>query len=504
MPITPEDAAFEKGSPAAANGYLNAYEAGCCMSSDGSGIRDISDDVVDTLRVLEDWVKFIGPGVNDGKIGITGLLTKGIKKKSDPFYFPVRDEILRSRRLIKNNGWEVKNGNFTYRNIDMGCPLMFRLKNSDSFVMEIAMPLMTEGGGINIYHAHVLPALIINKLLPVVSSFNKNKVSTYVLCQGNGISDTDNWWMSHVDFNSIAEKSQIVVANILQSKAFDHVFSIMSDNHFQSNKNIKRLCIWISMHAHIFTLIWEVRKNSDGSVSSSCFSVDNLVHGVFRDQIVREFVRRINVKLTNAKQTISTHSFHGLSPPGVGVALDMKCVSYMTRATLYFSMVNNSNAQYMIRMFHERVGLDIERGAFKHFTDKLLEFVKGVLESKKMVWISPINDKFVNIDDIYLMKVDPLKVGLSKGKEAFVYQGIKHGFQRFDENCVYSGCVAQSEFTFSSLDPEKEEPVSPPHPSQQMLYLTSSSLLPPPPSIDITITTIHECQSLLEKLCLKQ
>jgi len=471
----------------------------------------IVENTIGTLRVLENWIKFIGPIKEDSKTTTTTLLTDNdlMKKKVDLFYPSVLSEFKLSRELIQKKGWEVINGNFTYQGQDMGCPLMFKFQNKDLNTAELAMPLMKERGGIDFYHAHILPALMINKLLPVVSAFNGNSVSTYVLCQGNGISHADIWWDGSSEIHEqIVEKGKFVVDNIFQSKAFNDVFSIMSDGDFQMGKTIKRLCIWIFLPAHVFTLIWEVKKESNGSVSSSCFPVDNLFSGKFRDQIVREFVRRINLRWSRERRTISTHLIRKLSPFDISVVPDMKCVSFMTRATLYFSMVNNSNSQYMVRMFHEKVGLDIERGAFKHFTDTLLEFVKGTLESKKMVWISPINDKFVNIGDIYLMKVDPLKVGLSsRGKEAFVYQGVKHGFQRSDENCVYGGCIAQSKFTFSSLDPEEEEPVSPPpHPPQQMLYLTSSSsLLPPPPSIDIIIiSTIHECQSLLEKLCLKQ
>lgn len=434
----------------------------------------IPDDLKDSLCVLLQWEMFINAGKRDGGPSRIETLTSRLEQRRADFFSHVRDNLALGEIATKlsNKKWTIKNGNFFCDDfIDMGCPLVCTYVNNNP---QFLMPLMDSYGAFDPYHAHILPALMINKLLLLVSSFEKNKVLTYVLCHGNGITERENWWNSVIQgTNDLTSRSKRVVNLIFACKAFRSIFNKIRFLP-KSGKSVKRLCIWIGMPGHVFIIVWEITFKPAAMFSSVCFAVDNLAKNEFRDTVVTDFVSELNInKIKTTALGLST-SF--ISSSDIGIAEDMKCVSFMARATLYFSMVNGVNDHWMVREFHNKVGIEQERNAFKLFTEALLEFIKQVSEERKMVWISPICDTFVNINSIYLMKVDPSNAHLKSDQDKFVYQGVKDGFVQFQTISKYT-CGLSSKFTSSV-------------PMQ-----LKSSICP--------LTIINECRLILEKLLLR-
>ena len=144
-----------------------------------------------------------------------------------------------------------------------------------------------------------------------------------------------------------------------------------------------------------------------------------------------------------------------VSGSDIAIADDMKCVSFMARATLYFSMINDFKEYWMIRNLHEVAGIVQERYAFHLFTNSLLEFVKETSSKGKMIWISPINQPFVDIQSIRLMQVDPVYAEPVTKDNIFIYQGSECGFKTEQTICQPS-CHVSSEFTLNLLEFTRE------------------------------------------------
>ena len=415
--------------------------------------ESIPDDLKDSLCVLKDWGMFVQNSSVQPSSDI-GLLTDDWAKKKAEFFSHCSGDIALGRiaTTLSNGGWTVENGNYTYYGRDMGCPLMHRNHNEES---EFLLPLMHESGGFHSYHAHILPALMINRLLSIVSTFKKNKVKTYVMCHGNGILPRSEWWSTSMgDYDNKQEKSRRVAGLIFSSRHFQTIFQQMFNSPVYG-KSVNRLCIWVGMPGHVFCIVWDVKYEGNGIISSQCYPIDNLEDNLFRDLLVDEFVLQVM-----STKHASTHKLEieivGITRPlisrdDIPVAKDMACVSFMTRATLYLSMVNQIGDHWMVKHFHEKVGIIQERYAFEKFTNALLNFVEQTYKENKMIWISPINSPFVDIDRIYLMKIDPSNAHLRTGKDKYIYQGSKSGFTISKAVSDYK-CSLMSQYTSSPLD----------------------------------------------------
>jgi hypothetical protein len=112
----------------------------------------------------------------------------------------------------------------------------------------------------------------------------------------------------------------------------------------------------------------------------------------------------------------------------VEIAPDMVCVSFMTRYTLFLSMVNSYLHLSDVRLLHKTASFNFERWCFLIFEHHLLGFVGRSHKRDKLVWLSSMNDTFINIDDIYLRSVDPDNPGNIREIDKFVYMGGNKGF----------------------------------------------------------------------------
>ena len=183
---------------------------------------EIPADLKDSLAVLSEWGMFVGGGMVGDQSDI-GLLTDDLEQQYKDFFTAVSGDIASGEIATKlsNEQWKNDNGNFLLHGDDMGCPLMYTLEHGNPL---FRMPLMHDNGGFDPYHAHILPALMIKRLLSDVSSFRNNKVKTYVLCHGNGIRPSENWWMKPFDSSvDLIRHSEYVADLILSCSAFKSI-----------------------------------------------------------------------------------------------------------------------------------------------------------------------------------------------------------------------------------------------------------------------------------------
>jgi hypothetical protein len=274
------------------------------------------------------------------------------------------------------------------------------------------------------------------------------------MCHGNGIDPAYDWWSTPLgDLSDMQNKSRRVADLIFVSAQFQTILNYMF-NPPVFGKSVNRLCIWVGMPGHVFFIVLDV-KYIDGIITSSqCYPVDNLKDNIFRNLLVDDFVQLV-------KRT-GHASKHGLeieivgitrqlvSPDDIPLAKDMTCVSFMTRATLYLSMVNDIHDHWMVKNFHIKVGIVQERYAFEKFTNALLAFVEETYKGNQMIWISPINSPFVNIERIYLMKIDPSNAHIRASHEKYKYRGSESGFTSFNVISDYK-CSVMSQYISSPL-----------------------------------------------------
>ena len=117
-------------------------------------------------------------------------------------------------------------------------------------------------------------------------------------------------------------------------------------------------------------------------------------------------------------------------------------------------MINSAQLMWMVGEFSNYAGTKVEEQCYRGFQTKLLEFCQGVEGRGNIVWLSPMNDMFVNIDDIYLMEVDPAKAHIQKGRKKFVYAGFDKGFVARCEDggfVNHDTCSISSHFSNQSL-----------------------------------------------------
>ena len=138
--------------------------------------------------------------------------------------------------------------------------------------------------------------------------------------------------------------------------------------------------------------------------------------------------------------------YPNITPGDIPLTDTMKCVSFMTRSTVYLSMINSAQLMWMVGQFSDAAGTEIEEACYRGFQNKLLKFCREVKERGNTVWLSPINEMFVNINDIYLMDVTPIIAHRPDGRYKFVYAGFDQGFVPRCENggfmCDGTCCVS--------------------------------------------------------------
>lgn len=419
--------------------------------SGASGVDAIPNVSPEQTELLKQWGLFVTGSSSEAKVndgaseeGELEAIRTNIRK-----YVSGEKALIALATTLSNHTWYVYNGNFICDGQDMGCPLSLKFLQGQP---EFLIPLMSSTGGFNAYHAHILPALMINQMMKRISNFQGNKVNTYVLCHGNGIGPEDAWWRQPIERVEIDSVKKKIVDLIIKSNAFKSILGFMI-RRSPGEKSINRLCIWIGMPGHVFTLVWEVsyEETETGFPSSICFVLDNIARNDFSKHVVKEFVWKLNGSLlASGISTKTVENGYSISRGEIQMSASMMCVSYMTRATLYFSMINGTYNSGLMQAFHSAVGIDKEYSAYISFSRSLAAFIEQSSEENKMVWVSPINAAFINIQDIYLMQIDPADAHI-KSTNRYVYQGIDNGFMKSSVVCN-DGCVLSSEISISALD----------------------------------------------------
>jgi hypothetical protein len=334
--------------------------------------------------------------------------------------------------------WKIKDGNFSFRDEDIGCPFFYTMQ-SDGEVrgpVPVFRVCNTEQGGFDQYFSHVLPALFMNQLLPSLSSHSDCLVETHVVCIGNKTSSNKfmHWWGHVIPPHRFDYYAWYIARHILASTAFhkamEHVHRKFVD---VEPKPVRRVCVWLKLRGHVCMLVFELT-----ATERTCFSVDTLPADAFTAAILKAFVKCVGDQWSTKAILKEFFEREGRTwsevklPPALApkisvehipLAEDMTCVSFMARCTIYLSMVNSSKQKASVHQFSQAVGMISERAAYDEFENSLFNFIRDALAGGKTVWLSPMNASFVNINDIYLVRVDRAMAHLPEGREAFVYAG---------------------------------------------------------------------------------
>ena len=518
------------------------------------------DNFSGSMKNLEQWGNFIkkemgnSPQSPDQQV-VVGHLSDGFENKKK-WFKTIADSFDGKSKILLDKHFEFYNtNNILYGGQGIGCSFSDRSGHD-------YCPFVQPDGGIDAYFAHLLPALMINNLMKTLSSYTGNFVETRVLCQGtSGI--RDEWWVENLSPANTDKKSSDIVDHLFISPAFVDVVSELSGwvPPPPPGKNVFRVCIWIIVPEHVFMLVWETHFLADGSrESSTCFAVDNVTLGSvsasnefqllagIRDSVVEKFIDKINSyidsykcrivdvmkELTSefeklnlgevkgeesrgepVKTQIISKSIKPLGFDDVFQCKDMVCVSFMTRCTLYLSMVNDCRFMFLVGHFSRAAGLSFERECYKDFQFLLKSFIDDANRCKRMVLFHPVEKPFVDISKICLVTIDPSDRNPLESRMYYQYQGSGYGFvcigigeyesPRFDTMAPTSAqeedqaqeeearkragsCAVMSQFTTTT--PPLLQPVSF---RTMFLFRTEESL-----------TRIRECQSLLKGLRLRK
>jgi hypothetical protein len=304
----------------------------------------------------------------------------------------------------------------------------------------------------------VLPALFINELLAETALLKSSNVEMHVLCMGDLVGSEHPW----TDLKWTRGEVPSVVTDVLQSlydsKAFKAVLTIVKTP--LESKRIRRVCVWFRVDRHVNTLWWEITK--EGSV---CFMMDNINSMTKLSQHIVTNFRDTVSELTGKMVHMFSHADAAkmLYAEHIGLGGHMVCVSYMSRITLYMSMVDlpsfemdgtkikASNAILAAGDFSDVAGMYLEMNMFMDFLWRLTIFVETASKEKRLVLISPIDSTFANIKDVFLRTVDfsdavdsKLRDYVYKGSGGFVDRSAKADSVGLHAPDV--GCVVHTQF----------------------------------------------------------
>jgi hypothetical protein len=138
----------------------------------------------------------------------------------------------------------------------------------------------------------------------------------------------------------------------------------------------------------------------------------------------------------------------------IGLGGHLVCVSYLSRITLYMSMVDVSSFEMVgtkIKAsdailaagdFSDVAGMYTEMNMFMDFLWRLTLFVGTASEEKRLVLLSPIDSTFANIKDVFLRTVDFSDAVGSKLRD-YVYRGPEGFVERADSGSVEGGPASE-------------------------------------------------------------
>jgi hypothetical protein len=396
---------------------------------DVGGFEGYADGFIKMMGIVSRWNKFIsGPSQSARNSTDTSLTTDGFVLNYAQFMELAKHVFSRDSSILSSTGkdWRVLNHvMFELNRNCMGCSFLHSKFSLSAEQCTYAFPIMFENGGMIPYHSHVIPALMINQLMSILGGIG-NEITTYVLCQGNGIPDA--WWDGDPSRRLIVKDARFadyVLGFLFGSISFQTYCKFMLGS-FSPGKTVKRLCIWIKDFGHVFMLVWEIRVQNLSV--SWCFAVDNLRVNPFRDVLLNRFIHLMGSKFAPHNFKGMREGVTGLSGSQIEVMPDMKCVSFMARSTVYLSMVIRSDLMWIVGKFRESGGIELERRNYVEFERSLLKFVTDCVNRGRTVWLSPIKGAFVDINDVKLLSVLPSAASSISGRIPYVYGGAGMGF----------------------------------------------------------------------------
>jgi len=428
------------------------------------------------IQVSMKWRSFIDSDMRDAvKYPRTTRVTESFAVRTAEF-IRLRDrerDLFKAEQMANPVGWGVKYGNFIYRTKSVGSPCLYAISDGK---LELESPVISQDGYFNFNYAHILPALMINQLLPSIEQkLTGGLVKTFVLCQGMKYTEGSKWWYTDADgAKDAGDKAVDAVNAICKSKDFKKIIKLM-EKEIVAAGAVMRLCIWMFRHRHAYFIVLE--KNESGY---SCYHVDNIASSPLRDTTVDAFIRKLNSpEILNGCVKNLDPFIHRISPAHVAITDDMICVSFMARSTVYLSMINQSNLMWMAERFSSASGVHFERVSYLVFERRLFDFIGETHKEGKIVWMSPTDEPFIDISGLSLIKVDPTFPDKREDADYYVYAGSKNGFVQKNSSARVlcpDSCTAMSHYTAN--------------PSSVSLRLTSAAPL----------AHVRECRLVLERL----
>jgi hypothetical protein len=315
--------------------------------------------------------------------------------------------------ILSNVAWiECRGGDIIIADLSSG---VMKNKEGDvcgyDFLMSspLVRPSMYSDGVFPFRYAHVVPALMISNFMKATQSDN---IDMTVMCQGYGYTAEEEWWGRE---DSSAEKA---VECVVESDVFKEFVANSTP------KPIKRICIWLLCFGHAFSVVWEQSKSRNASTDVIYFIDNYVMENAAVDAFRRDFLNRFRDRIANHRNLdalIVRNMFDRslFSDDDILIQSDLVCVSFMARSTAYLNtmdlFIDKKAVKFIVNLADPR----FQAFCYYEFEKALSNFLEfGLLsktkkrasrsQSKKCVWLpSVMRNKFVNINDIHLLTLDP-------------------------------------------------------------------------------------------------
>ena len=428
---------------------VSGAESDCDVSGDESGMEELEEREsyeslckVYDISAVRRWNEYIGRINHIGPEGIT-LANTNPYNIHNPNLTAMYDDVKANydRLLgVPETGWEAnvnKEDNEVLRlycigHYVAGYTFFPYLTGSAKRVFSNPIyPIMYPSGGFKIGYDHFLPALILQTIIPHVYSKN---IDLHIICRG-----TDRLFFSNENLE-----------DLMVSEAF-----INASTTLLQIKRTRRICIWIRTIRHLYAIVWDTLVDGDGDVRHRCFMCNSAEDAKSRE-VLDNFV-----SLLNDRGYDSIQKFYNILDHTVIRCTDkgMMCVSLMTRATLYLSMVDDVlSHRELIRQKVSYLGNgnNFEAFVYRCFEINLYKFVKEQTDKGHIVLFSHKNTGhfYINANDVKLVVLmnpsDTSTLGVN-------YLGIRKGFQVEGGGGDYDGGGCQTQAHFMGLPSDFRE-----------------------------------------------
>ena len=290
---------------------------------------------------------------------------------------------------------------------------------------EIITPTTSSRGGIKLGYSQFISATIVKSM---ISKLKSPQIDLHIICSGyNDI------------LNEVFDMPKIVDSEAFQTAKRKDI----------RPGTTRRICIWLSVKDHVLMLVWDSVNRGEGRkithkmyscdsatyVGGSPINANRLYLVIFRDSI-KEYSGRNRNDCEILDNQITKEEIR-VDEGG------LMCVSFVTRATIYLSMIIDPiNHKDIIRqMSHFDEGNKIDAFLYRCFESHLFTLIHNQTMDGNLVMFSGRNmyKKAVNINDINLI----IENGGNGMIDTLVYKGVDTGFKVGRGNA----CITASHFT---------------------------------------------------------